>query len=108
VPGDLVEARGLALRLSPKLADAYRRRRAAHAPGAERTLAQRLVRETLGLIGPAVRGAAAGWLEALPAPRQAERLAEAAARDRVAAATRALAPLARLLDGIASGEALPR
>ena len=35
-------------------------------PAARRALAQQLVREVLGLIGPAVRDAAAAWLAAIP------------------------------------------
>jgi hypothetical protein len=61
----------------------------------------------LGLIGPAVRQAAAIWLEALPVSRQQAELATAARRDRVALAAGALAPLGRLLDAVESGAALP-
>ncbi len=56
--------------LSPKLARAYRSRHGALGVGARRTLGQQLVREVLGLIGPAVRAAATAWLEAMPATRQ--------------------------------------
>ena len=107
VPGDLVETHATALRLSPKLGRVYRSVWADAAAGARRALAQRLVREVLGLIGPAVRDAAVGWLEALPATRQEAELAAAARRDRVALASAALAPLGRLLDLLEAGAALP-
>jgi hypothetical protein len=108
VPGDLVEARGGALRLSPKLARVYRSAWARASPtGGRRVLAQRLVREILGLIGPAVRDAAVGWLDTLPPARQEAELRTAAHRDRVGMATAALAPLGRLLDALEAGAALP-
>ena len=66
-----------------------------------------LVREVLGLIGPAVRAAASAWLEASPATRQEAELEAAAQRDRAAVASAALAPLGRLLDALAAGAALP-
>ena len=66
VTGDLVEAHGAGLRLSPKLAEVYRSAWASAATGARRPLAQQLVREVLGLIGPAVRDAAVAWLAASP------------------------------------------
>ena len=106
-PGDLVEARGTAIRLSPKLARVYRRAWAAAPPPGRRTVAQQLVREVLGLIGPPVRTAAARWLESLPEGRQETALAQAARRDRVQLAQAALAPLGRLLDAVAAGAALP-
>jgi hypothetical protein len=106
VPGDLVEASGTTLRLSPKLARVYRSVWAETAPAARRVLAQWLVREVLGLIGPAVRGIAVAWLEAVPATRQEAELAAAAHRDRVELATAALAPLGRLLDALETGAAL--
>src|SRR4029453_4614310 len=93
VPGDLVEARGATLRLSPKLGGVYRSAWRAAAPGARRALAQRLVREVLGLIGPAVRDTAAAWLEALPSTRQEAELDAAARRDRAALAAASLLPL---------------
>jgi hypothetical protein len=108
VPGDLVEARGLRLRLSPKLARVYRAARAAAPGGARRAVAQRLVREVLGLIGPSVRAAAVAWLLALNPARQEAELAAAARRDRVELAGAALAPLGRLLDALEAGEALPK
>jgi hypothetical protein len=107
VPGDLVEARPSALRLSPKLARAYRSAWADAEAGARRALAQRLVREILGLIGPAVRDTAVAWLESLPSARQETELKAAADRDRVVLASAALAPLGRLLDALAAGAALP-
>ena len=107
VPGDLVEARAAALRLSPKLARVYRAAWAAAPAGARRAVAQRLVREVLGLIGPAVREAAVAWLEALPPARQEAELATAAHRDRVTLAKTALAPLGRLLDALEAGTGLP-
>jgi hypothetical protein len=107
VLGDLIDARGATLRLSPKLALAYRAGWAAAARGGRRALAQRLTREILGLIGPAVREAAVAWLGALPTARQAAELDAAARRDRVELATAALAPLGRLLDALEAGAALP-
>lgn len=107
IPGDLVDARGTTLRLSPKLARAYRSARGAAEAAPRRTLAQRLVREVLGLVGPAVRGAAAAWLEAMPPARQEAELEAAARRDRVALARTALTPLGRLLDGLERGAGLP-
>jgi hypothetical protein len=107
VPGDLVEGRGPRLRLSSKLARVYRERRRAAPAGARRTVAQQLVREVLGLIGPAVREAAVAWLATLGPSRQEAELAAAARRDRVALAQAALAPLGRLLDALEAGTALP-
>ena len=107
VSGDLVDASGATLRLSPKLARAYRSRHRTAEADERRTLAQELVREVLGLIGPAVRAAAAAWLEAMPATRQEAELDAAARRDRVALARAALAPLGRLLDGLERGAGLP-
>ena len=82
-PGDLVDASGATLRLSPKLARAYRSRHRTAEASERRALAQELVREILGLIGPAVRAAATAWLEAMPATRQEAELDVAARRDRV-------------------------
>ena len=109
VASDLVESRGMTLRLSPRLARVYRSAwtDAAAAPEARRTLARQLVREVLGLIGPAVREAAVGWLEGLPSGRQEEELGNAARRERTQLAGRALGPLGRLLDAVGAGEALP-
>jgi hypothetical protein len=107
VTGDLVEARGAGLRLSPKLAEVYRSAWASAATGARRPLAQQLVREVLGLIGPAVRDAAVAWLAASPMMRQEAELEAAAQRDRAAVAAAALVPLGRLLDTLAAGGALP-
>jgi hypothetical protein len=107
VPGDLVESQRATLRLSPKLLRVYRTVRAAAHPGGGRSVAQQLVREVLGLIGPPVREAAASWLEALPVARQEAELVAAARRDRVAVATAALAPLGRLLEAVEAGAALP-
>jgi hypothetical protein len=70
-------------------------------------VAQQLVREVLGLVGPAVRQAAAIWLEALPVARQEAELATAGRRDRVGQVAAALAPLGRLLDAVEAGAALP-
>ena len=107
VPGDLVETGAPVFRLSPKLVRVYRTAWADGAAGPRRALAQRLVREILGLIGPAVRDAAVAWLDALPASRQEAELAAAARRDRVALASAALAPLGRLLDAVEAGAGLP-
>jgi hypothetical protein len=108
IPGDLVEASGTKLRLSPKLARVYRNARVSEpSTGGRRALAQRLVREVLGLIGPAVRDAAVGWLLALTPIRQEAELAAAAQRDRVMLAQVALSPLGRLLDALEAGTALP-
>ena len=107
VPGDLVDARGATLRLSPKLARVYRAAWADAPAVARRTLAQQVVREVLGLIGPAVRDAAVAWLEAVPAARQEAELEASARRDRIALARAALAPLGCLLDALAAGAALP-
>jgi hypothetical protein len=108
VAGDLVEARGAALRLSPKLARVYRSAwMESAAPDARRALARRLLRDVLGLIGPAVRAAAVDWLGGLAPARQEEELAAAAERDRAALAQMALPPLGRLLDALGAGAALP-
>jgi hypothetical protein len=107
VPGDFVEGRGPTLRLSSKLARVYRDKRAAAPAGARRAVAQGLVREVLGLIGPTVREAAVVWLVALDPSRQEAELAAAARRDRVRLAQAALAPLGRLLDALEAGTALP-
>jgi hypothetical protein len=107
VPGDLVDARASAVRLSPKLARVYRSAWADAPAGARRGLAQRLAREVLGLVGPAVRDAAVGWLEAVPMGRREAELDAAARRDRVALARIALAPLGRLLDALERGAGLP-
>jgi hypothetical protein len=107
VPGDLVEGRGPRLRLSSRLARVYREMRAAAPAGARRAVAQRLVREVLGLIGPGVREAAVAWLLALDPSRQEAELAAASRRDRVELAQAALAPLGRLLDGLEAGTTLP-
>jgi hypothetical protein len=106
VSRDLVAAQGETIRLSPALARLYQAQRGGRGPEARRTLARDLVREVLGLLGPAVRARAAAWLEAQPPARQAE-LLEAAAPDPAAAAARAAPALARLLDALAAGEALP-
>ena len=98
---------GSELRLSPKLARVYRAARAAAPGGTRRAVAQRLVREVLGLIGPSVREAAVAWLLALDPARQEAELAAAARRDRVELARAALAPLGRLLDALEAGGALP-
>ena len=107
VPGDLVEARGAALRLSPKLARVYRSAWTDAPAAARRGLARRMVREVLGLIGPAVRDLAVAWLEAIPPARQQGQLEAAAGRDRVTLAAAALVPLGRLLDALSAGAALP-
>jgi hypothetical protein len=107
VDGDLVDARRELLRVSPKVARVYRAAHAAADAGARRALAQRLVREILGLLGPAVRATATAWLEAMPPARQAAELDAAAGRDRGALARDALAPLGRLLDALERGQGLP-
>ena len=107
IPGDLVEARGATLRVSPKLARVYRSAWTGAAAGGRRSLAQRLVREVLGLIGPTVRDAAVGWLLTLDPIRQEAALATAARRNRVTLARAALEPLGRLLDALEVGTALP-
>jgi hypothetical protein len=107
VPGDLVDTRTPTLRLSPKLANAYRTVRARAAAGGGRAAAQQLVREVLGMVGPATREAATQWLAALPPARQEEELAAAAGRDRVTLAKAAVLPLCRLLDAVEAGAALP-
>ncbi len=107
VAGDLVDARGLGLRLSPKLGRVYRSAWAAAPVAARRGVAQRLVREVLGLIGPGVREAAVAWLLTLDPARQEAELGAAARRDRVELARAALAPLGRLLDALEAGTGLP-
>ncbi len=107
VPRDLVEVRGDTVRLGRALARAYTRERVGLSRAAHRPLAQRLVREVLGLLGPPVRRAAAAWLLAQPATRQAAFLAAATGEARPARVARAARPLARLLDALAAGEALP-
>jgi hypothetical protein len=101
--GDLVERHAAAIRLSPKLVRVYRSAWTSGAPDARRALARRLVRDVLGLIGPAVRETAVDWLAGLDPERQAEELAAAARRDRAALAQQALAPLGRLLDALGAG-----
>ena len=107
VPGDLVAVQGSVIRLSPKVARAYRSAWVATPAGARRALAQRLVREVLGLIGPGIREAAVAWLLGLPAARQTSELEASAHRDRVGLARVALAPLGRLLDLLEVGRAMP-
>jgi hypothetical protein len=107
VPGDLIEARGAALRLSPKLVRIYRSAWMDTTATERRGLARRLVRDVLGLIGPAVRDAAVDWLLELAPSRQEAELVAAARRDRAALAQTALAPLGRLLDALGVGSALP-
>jgi hypothetical protein len=107
VPGDLVEGRGAALRLSPKVAHVYRSLWVDAAADARRALARRLVRDVLGLIGPAVRETAVEWLLGLDLARQEQELAPAAQRDRATLAHAALVPLGRLLDALGAGQALP-
>ena len=107
VPRDLIEERATTLRLSTALAAVYRAERARRPASARRALAQRLVREILGLLGSPVRRAAALWLEAQAAPRRAILLEEGAGVDRREAAARAAQPLQRLLDALEAGAALP-
>lgn len=107
VARDLVEATGTTVRLSPALVRAYRDDPAHLAAERRRGLAQRLVREVLGLVGPPVRRAAAAWLEAEPPARQATHLEVSARLDRAVAAARAAEPLGRLLAALEAGEALP-
>jgi hypothetical protein len=107
VAADLVERRGTALRVSPKLARVYRSAWRDSAPDARRALARRLVRDVLGLIGPVVREAAVDWLGGLTLARQEQELAAAAQRERAALAEMALAPLGRLLDALGGCAGLP-
>jgi hypothetical protein len=108
VPRDLIETCGATVRLSPRLARAYLTERATLPAEARRSLARRLVREMLGLVGPPVRRIAAAWLEAEPAARQQTHLETTIRLDRGVAAARAVEPLGRLLDALETGEALPR
>ena len=94
------------LRLSPKLGRVYRSTWACTPAGARRSGAAAGPRGP-GLIGPAVRAAAAAWLEASPVMRQEAELEAAAQRDRAVVASAALVPLGRLLDALAAGAALP-
>jgi hypothetical protein len=98
---DLVEARGERVRLSLALPGLYR------TAGGGRRLARDLVGEVLALVGPAVRRAAAAWLDAEPPARQQALLEQAGRRDRTALAALTAAPLGRLLDALSAGEALP-
>jgi hypothetical protein len=107
VPGDLLEARDGVVRLSFKLAAAYHATRVGAPAPARRGLARDLVREVLGLAGPAVRQAAAAWLEALPQGRREAELAASAAADRREQAAAAAPRLVRLLDALEAGAALP-
>lgn len=107
VPLDLIDARGANLRLAWALAEAYRAERARTAPDARRALAQRLVGDVLDLLGSPIRRAAAAWLESEPPARQEELLELARRADRRAVAARAAPALARLIDALEAGEALP-
>lgn len=107
VPRDLIETTAATLRLSTALARAYETQRVALPSAARRTLAQGLVGEVLGLLGPPVRRAAAGWLEAEPPARRESLLREAARIDRRAMAAHAAGPLGRLLALLEAGDALP-
>jgi hypothetical protein len=107
VPGDLVEARDTSVRLSWKLVAAYRALHAAAPPAARRALAQALVREVLGLTGPAVRAAAGAWLEGLSPGRRAAALDAGRRDDRRARAAAASGGLRRLVDALEAGAALP-
>ncbi len=107
VPRDLVETRGTAIRLSARLSRAYFAERAALPVAGRRGLAQRLVRELLGLVGPPVRQAAAAWLEAETPARRDAHLAAAAALDRRALAAHAAEWLGRLLTALEDDCALP-
>ncbi len=107
VPGDLVEVRGATLRLSRKLARAYRAAREAPGAGAGRALARRLVQDVVALIAPAVRTRAAAWLEGLAPARQEAALRAAAATDRLALAARAASALGRLLAALEADQGLP-
>lgn len=105
---DLVETRAERVRLSPALARLYLAERDARPDAAERrALAHALVREVLSLLGPSMRQAAAVWLDAQPAGRQAELLEAARHVDRQVAAGRAAVALGRLLDALVAGEGLP-
>jgi hypothetical protein len=104
---DLVEVRGLTVRLSPAPADAYRIERATRSAAARRAAARDLVRTVLGLVGGPARARAAGWLASQPAPRREALLAEAGAADRRPLAARAAVALGRLLDALEAGAALP-
>jgi hypothetical protein len=107
VPRDLAAPRGSGVRLAARLAGAYRAERARRPPAKRRALAQQFVRDVLGLVGPTVRAAAAAWLAGEPAARQEQLLAEAARLDRRTLAGEANARLARLLDALVAGRALP-
>ena len=104
---DLVEARGEGLRLALALARAYVATRAPLDPPARRDLARTLVRDVLGLVGSPVRAAAAGWLAAQSATRQAALLESASQSDRQATALHAAEALGPLLDALVAGEAVP-
>lgn len=105
VPRDLVDVRGRTVRLSRALTRCYAAERARLAGAARRTLAQRLVREVLGLLGPPVRRAAAAWLEGEPPSRQQALLDSGAGLDRPAAALGAAERLRPLIDALTSGDA---
>ena len=107
VPGDLVDASGPTLRVSPKLARAYRSRhggpRGEGAADAGAATGARGPR-----IGRARRPRGRDGLAGGDAPaRQEAELDAAAGRDRVALAQAALTPLGRLLDGLERGRGLP-
>lgn len=107
VPLDLIDSRGASLRLARALVRAYRAERARTAAEAHRALAQRLVGDVLDLLGPPIRRAGAAWLESEPPARQEELLELARRADRGAVAARAGPALARLLDALEAGEAVP-
>jgi hypothetical protein len=107
VARDLVEEAGGTLRLSWRLARAYRATWGETPASRRRTLAQGLVRDVLGILGDPVRRAAVQWLVALPSTGQEAALAEAAALDRATAAAGALTPLGQLLAVLEAGQGCP-
>jgi hypothetical protein len=104
---DLVEVRGLAVRLSIALADLYRLERATGPAGTRRGAAQTLVRTVVGLVGGPARACAAQWLASQSAARREMLLAEAAATDRRQLAARAAVAVGTLIDALEAGAALP-
>jgi hypothetical protein len=109
VPRDLVAVDGAAIRVSHRLARAWREAPETRGPGGEaaRALARRLVTDVLGLVAPPVRRRAAAWLADQPPARRAALLDAARRRDRPRQAAEAALRLGRLLDALAAGEAMP-
>jgi hypothetical protein len=107
VSRDLVETREARVRLSRGLVRLYRAEAARRPADGRRALARDLVREVLGLVAPAVRQAAAAWLEAEPPARREALVATAGRLDRATLAARAAPALGRLLDALVAGDAVP-